>query len=236
MKRPQDNFEPLQTSTPASPFSVTEWATGNMKAHAIRLFWAFSAVVATTFAVSVINFATQTVLECPEGTQLVGGPPPSSFEAFCVLDQSVDQEDAIRHGPYRRWHAMSSAYKGSKLAPDVLVKGQYVRGQKAGEWVTKTRTGAVIERWIEGAPKYAMAEMEADLEFVITANVPSRQTQRRHLVLDDVVIESERAQTLGAQREALSPTQQQGRERADEMRARIHREIEAAKARHRARR
>lgn len=173
------------TSTPATPFSVAAWAAGGMRRHAIRLFWAFSAVVAATFVVSVFNFATQTVLDCPQETQLVGGPPPASFEAFCVLSETVHSENPIRHGPYRRWHATSSAYKGSKLAPDVLVRGAYDRGQKTGEWVTKTRTGAVIERWVEGAPKYAMADTDADLELRITAAPPG---ERRHLTLDDALV------------------------------------------------
>ena len=76
----------------------------------------------------------------------MGGPPPQAFEAYCAI---AETGGAVRHGPYRRWHAMSSAYKGSRLAPDVSLEGQYSFSEKTGVWKTRARNGRVTSSWVE---------------------------------------------------------------------------------------
>ena len=77
---------------------------------------------------------------CPEGSEIVGDPPPAGRERYCAIKSKDGQQ--IKHGPYEMWY------------PDgqQRTEGRYTKGLKDGHFTTWYRTGMVHmkESYVEG--------------------------------------------------------------------------------------
>jgi len=69
-------------------------------------------------------------VDCPKGTELVGGAPPEGFEAWCegVPD---DAGHLRRHGPARSWYEARIVHE----------EWTWVRGRRDGDYVEFHRNG-----------------------------------------------------------------------------------------------
>ncbi len=143
---PRQRESASRTRGPIAAWAIPPGPQSVLRQHAVALFWTFTLVVASVFVVSVARFCAQQVLVCPEGTELVGGAPPEHFEAYCAIEGT---DGVVRHGPYRKWHATTSAYKGSRLMPDVRVEGAYDFSERVGTWTVRWRSGAIRDQWQE---------------------------------------------------------------------------------------
>ncbi len=64
------------------------------------------------------NTSKPKAFECPKGTQMVGKPPPKSFNQTCMTKGKVPQ------GPARVWHQNGQ----------IKEQGTYQNGHRHGEW------------------------------------------------------------------------------------------------------
>ncbi len=93
-------------------------------------------------------------MECPEGAELRGAPPPHGLEFYCSAD-------GLRHGPYRSWSAdggliLTGVYERGEKHGDFIgwherggpkaFEGSYASGSKEGPWSLWHPDGAPSER------------------------------------------------------------------------------------------
>lgn len=79
---------------------------------------------------------------CPEGTELVGAPPPAGTLQFCAR-RVDDFRRYVPHGPWQTWHPNGQVFES----------GTFVDGAREGAWDVHDAEGFPVERgrWRHGA-------------------------------------------------------------------------------------
>jgi len=98
-------------------------------------------------------------VDCPPGTELVGGAPPEGYEAWCA-GAPDDAGNLRRHGPARTWydrglvHEEWSWVRGRRDGAYVELHrngqraraGRYAQDEQDGPWSTWDERGQLLER------------------------------------------------------------------------------------------